>query len=100
MTSKSGYDISRAVKKVFKRYGVPPQIICDSAREQIWGETRTLCQHSGCEIIGLEKDTPNANIAERAIGDLKRETIKDLYEAKAPAAFWCYCIEQRVAIRN
>ena len=100
MTGKTGLEISRAVKKVFKKYGVPSNIICDAGREQIWGETKTLCQHSGCDIIYLEKDTPNANRAERAIGLLKTETKEDLHRSGAPASFWCYAIERRAIVRN
>lgn len=92
--------IPAAVKKVFKTYGVPPALICDAAREQIFGETRTLCQHAGCELIYLEKGTHNANRAERAIEDLKAKTKSDLMESGAPAVLWCYAIERRAAIMN
>ena len=64
-----------AVKKVFKKYGVPPTLICDAAREQIWGDTRTLCQHAGADLVCLEKGSHNANRAERAIETLKRNTV-------------------------
>ena len=89
-----------AVKKVFKKYGVPPSLICDAAREQIWGETRTLCQHAGADLVCLEKGSHNANRAERAIETLKQNTVGDLNDASAPAIFWCYALERRAAINN
>lgn len=93
-------EIHLAVKKVFKTYGVPPALIMDAAREQIWGEVRVLCQHAGADLIYLEKGTHNANRAERAIETLKQGTKKDLDATGAPAVFWCYALERRAAINN
>ena len=53
-------DAHMAVKKVFKKYGVPPELICDAARTQIWGETKHFCTQTGCELKILEKGTPSA----------------------------------------
>ena len=75
------------MKKIFKRYGVPPALICDAAREQIYGETRTLCDQAGADLVFLEKGTHNANRAERAIETLKQSTKKDLNNALVPAIF-------------
>ena len=100
MYHDSGLDISKAVKYIFKKYGVPDKLICDAARAQIWGEVKKLCDQSGCEIIALERNTPNANRAERAIGSLKQDTKRDLVEAGAPAVFWCYAMERRAMINN
>ena len=98
MTGKK--DIHSAVKKVFKRYGVPPTLICDAAREQIWGEVRVLCDHSGADLVYLEKGTHNTNRAERAIETLKQDTKSDLHTSNAPAIFWCYALERRAEINN
>ena len=100
MYHESGSDIAKAVKIIFKRYGVPDTLICDAARAQIWGEVKRLCDQSGCEIVALERNTPNSNRAERAIGTLKQDTKRDLVEAGAPAVFWCYAMERRALINN
>ena len=100
MYGEAGSDIAKAVKIIFKNYGVPDTLICDAARAQIWGEVRKLCDQSGCEIMSLERNTPNSNRAERAIGVLKQDTKRDLVEAGAPAVFWCYAMERRASINN
>ena len=97
---QSKKDIHMAVKKLFKKYGVPPSLIMDAAREQIWGEVRVICQHAGADLVYLEKGTHNANRAERSIETLKQGTKKDLHDANAPAVFWCYGLERRAAINN
>jgi hypothetical protein len=91
-------DAHMAVKRVFKKYGVPPEIICDAARTQVWGETKDFCAQTGCDLKLLEKGTPSANRAEATIKILKHSTKKDLDASNCPVIFWCYCIERRAAI--
>ena len=98
MSKKS--DAHQAVKRIFKEYGVPPALICDAAREQIFGEVRVICQQAGAELIYLEKGTHNANRAEREIATLKQGTRRDLHDNGSPAVFWCYALERRAAINN
>ena len=93
-------DSHMAVKCVFKKYGVPPELICDAARTQVWGETKHFCAQTGCDLKMLEKGTPSANRAEAAIKILKHSTKKDLDESNCPMIFWCYCIERRAAVNN
>ena len=76
-----------AVKRVFKKYGVPPELICDAARTQVWGETKHFCAQTGCELKMLEKGTPSANRAESAIKILKHGTKKDLDERIYPSLY-------------
>ena len=64
-------ELPKALKKYFKDVGVPPNIICDGAREQVQGASLILCHDSGCQVVELEKGTPNANRAERYIQMLK-----------------------------
>ena len=96
MTGKK--DVHLAVKKVFKRYGVPPALVCDAAREQIWGEVRVLCNHSGTGLVYLKRGTHNANNAEQSIETLKQGTKSDLRTSNTPAIFWCYALERRAEI--
>ena len=96
MSKKS--DAHQAVKRIFKEYGVPPALIYDAAREQIFGEVRVICQQAGSELTYLEKGTHNANRAEREIATLKQGTRSDLHDNGSPADFWCYALERRAAI--
>ena len=64
------------------------------------GDARILCHDVTCTIIELEKGTPAANRAERAIKTFKDETKMDLFRSNAPLILWCYCLERRVEIIN
>ena len=100
MEGKSGIKIAQALKRYFKEVGVPSHLICDQAREQVRGDARILCNEAGCHVIELEKGTPAANRAERAIKILKDGVKKDMFEADSPLNLWCYCVERRADIIN
>ena len=78
MENKTGNSIAQAIKKYFKSVGVPEKLICDQAREQVRGEAAWIIHDSGSTLVELEKGTPAANRAERAIKILKDE-IKQIY---------------------
>ena len=67
-------------------------------REQVQGDSRIICHEAGCTIVKLEKGTPAANRAERAIKMLKDDTKKDLFDSNCPMTLWCYCVERRATI--
>mmetsp|Transcript_1849 Transcript_1849/g.3782 ORF Transcript_1849/g.3782 Transcript_1849/m.3782 type:complete len:225 (-) Transcript_1849:2857-3531(-) len=89
-----------ALKDFFKHVGVPPQIICDGAREQVKGGDRRLCQLSSCLIWELEKDTPWSNRAELFIGILKSMVQKYLHHSHWPMVLCDFCCEYCVRILN
>ena len=81
LESKSGINIAQAIKRYFKEIGVPSKLVCDQAREQVKGDSRILCNEAGGTVIELEKGTPAANRAERAVKILKDGTKKDLFDS-------------------
>ena len=93
-------DMPRVFKLLFKEVGVPKKMIVDGARSQIKGETRKECDKAGCTVVELEKDTPAANRAERAIQEIKVGVREDLKRSGCPVIFWCYCLERRILINN
>ena len=93
-------DIHLSVKSLFKDIGVPSKLIVDGDRAQVLGKTRDLCNLSRCDIIELEKDTPESNRAERCIQILKATSRSDMVKSDSPLVFWCYCIERRVLIEK
>ena len=93
-------DMSQAYKQVFKEIGVPSKLIADGARSQTKGDAANECKKSGCTIVELERGTPSANRAERAISELKSDTKKDMAEAHSPIVLWCYCLERRASINS
>ena len=100
MEGKSGIKIAQTLKRYFKEIGVPFNLICDQAKEQVKGDARILCNEVGCHVVELEKGTPAANRAERAIKTLKDGAKNDLFKSNAPLVLWCYCIERRADIVN
>ena len=75
---KSGSQLCGAYKKFFEKIGVPPCMICNSAPNQIQGETRKLCSIRFCTIKSLEKGTSSSNRTECYVGIVKSNVKKDL----------------------
>ena len=97
MATKS--NVSQALKKVFKKYGVPDVLHVDPAREQISGETRKMCNRLNCTIAGTEKGIP-CKRAEAAVRLFKHRTCRRMYESGSPAVFWDYCGEREAMVMN
>ena len=51
---RSKANVPQALKQFFKTFGVPDSIICDSALEQIHGDSRRLCIQADYDIKPLE----------------------------------------------
>ena len=79
-------DAHQVFKKIFKKYGVPPKIFMDPAKEQVSGETRKLCQSLDCEIIGMESGI-KCKRAEATIRRFKHRICRKMDETNSPASF-------------
>ena len=93
-------DAPKAVKRFFKEVGVPPNLICDPAPEQVKGDTRKICEEANCTIRQLEKGIQWANRAEGAVNRFKLGVKKLLKESDAPLVLWDYCLERLCKIFN
>ena len=93
-------DVPHALKQFFKTLGVPDAIICDSAREQILGHSKKLCDQVDCAIRPLEPYTPWSNRAELHVGKFKSKILSSLKRTDAPMKFWCYCAEYHSHLHN
>ena len=89
----------QAFKRMFKKYGVPPKIFMDPAKEQVSGETRKLCDKLDCEIVGMESGI-KCKGAEATIRRFKHRICQRMEEANSPAVFWCYCGEREALVMN
>ena len=74
MVYKKYHNVENAMKIYFKEIGVPPDLIAYGSREQVQGEALRIKNQSGCQIVELEKGTPDANRSERYIQMLNNET--------------------------
>ena len=93
-------DLHHALKQMFKHVGVPPELICDGAGEQVKGESRKLINKVNSDIKELEAESPWSNRAELFIGIVKKHIKKDLKESNCPMVLWDYCAQYRARILN
>ena len=100
MVYKKGHNVANAMKMYFKEIDVPPDLISDGSREQVQGEALWLLNKPGCQILELEKGTPDTNRAERYIQILNNKTKQYLVDSDSPMVFWCYCVKRRARIIN
>ena len=93
-------DLHHALKQMFKQVGVPPDLICDGAKEQVQGEARKLIHKVNSNIKELEAESPWSNRAELFIGIVKKAIKKDLKDSNCPMVLWDYCAQYRSKIMN
>ena len=93
-------DMHHALKQMFKTVGVPPDLICDGAKEQVQGEARKLVNKVNSNIKELEAESPWSNRAELFIGIVKAAIKKDLKDSNCPMVLWDYCSQYRARILN
>jgi hypothetical protein len=73
----------------------------DNAKELILGEWKRKLQRFGCLLDPIEAHTPNLNLAELAIRELKRLFCRLMIGSNAPAVvLWDYCFELAALIRS
>ena len=59
-----------------------------------------MCDHSGADLVYLEKGTRDANCAERAIETLKQDTKRDRHKFNMSEIVLCYALVRRAKINN
>jgi len=85
---------------LFKRDGVPNNMVMDGAKTQIHGEFKKKCRESGCHIKQVEPYSPWSNSCEVGIKMLKQASGRDLRQSKCPKVLWDDCIERQSYIRS
>ena len=85
---------------LFKRDGVPTDMVMDGSKEQTLGEFRRKYRESGCHIKQVEPYSPWSNSAEVAIKVLKLDTDRDLRQSQSPKVLWDDCLERRSYIKS
>ena len=98
MQSKS--DAHYTLNSMFARDGVPNNMFCDNAMEQIGGQFRKSCQDSGCRLKSSEPHTPWSNAAEGTIRELKQGSACKMQVKGCPKRFWDDYIEMESYIMS
>jgi hypothetical protein len=87
-------DTHNSLDRLFSEAGIPIRMRPDNAKELILlGEWKRKLQRFGCQLDPIEAHTPNLNLAELAIRELKRLFRRLMISLNAPAVLWDYCFE-------
>ena len=97
---ESKKDAHYTLDHLFKDVGVPQMMIPDNAMELTRKEFKRKCRSAQCPIRPVEAYTPNKNLAEAAIRELKRHYRRVMLETQAPEVLWDYCLEWCAMIRS
>ena len=97
---KSKKDAHESLDDFFHQVGVPQVIIPDNAKELTQSDFKKKCRKAQCPIHPIEAYTPNANIAEGVIRELKRHYRRVMLETAAPEVLWDYCLEWCALVRS
>jgi len=84
----------------FKQVGVPSVMIPDNAGELTSKEFKRKCRKVQCKVHPIEPYTPNANLAESVIRELKRMFRHTMSSTGAPEVLWDYCMEWCALVRS
>lgn len=100
MPIKRKSDAHYTLDELFRKVGFPKVLIPDNAKEMTLGQYRKKCLRAQVPIHSIEAYTPNQNLAERAIRELKRMYRRTMIETQAPACLWDLCLVYQSLIRR
>ena len=93
-------DAHYTLDNLFKRVGVPRVIIPDNAKELTEGWFKKKALRVGAAIHPIEAHTPNANLAEHGIRELKRTYRRMMLAKNSPECLWDLCLQYAAATRS
>ena len=82
-----------ALLLMFKRDGVPPEMILDGSMEQVKGAFRRILKEVNCHLRMTEPYLPWQQAAEGCICKLKQGVSRKMIKTGAPKCLWDHCIE-------
>jgi hypothetical protein len=86
--------------RLFSKVGIPIRMRPDNAIEPILGDWKRKLQRYGCLLAPIEANTPNLNLAELSIREVKRLFRRFMRTLNAPAVLWDYCFELAALVRS
>ena len=85
---------------LFKRDGVPPDMIMDNSKEQLSKAFRKKLREADCHLKTIEPYSPWMNAAEMNIRELKRGSSRKMIKTQSPKRLWDHCLELEARIRS
>ena len=89
-----------ALSLLFKRDGVPPQMIMDNAKEQTEGDFARKLREANCYMRQTEPYSPWSNAAEGTVREVKRGSSRKMLKSGAPSRLWDHCLELEALVRS
>ena len=89
----------KGLSLIFKQNRVPPAVICDNAKEMVFGEFNRKLKEAPCHSKQRESFTQWSNVTKREIKELKKEPGKKLIKSGILKRFWSDCLELESYIR-
>ena len=86
-------DAHTTLERVFDDFGIFNSVIPDNAPELTSGQFRKTAHKFGCRIRPIEAWTPNQNLAEANIREIKRMYRREMRRTNCPAVLWDHCLE-------
>ena len=86
-------DAHATLERAFNDFGIFNNVIPDNAPELTSGQLRKTAHKFGCRIRPIEAWTPNQNLAEANIRELKRMYRREMKRTNCPAVLWDHCLE-------
>ena len=86
-------DAHTTLERVFDDFGIFNSVIPDNAPELTSGQFRKTAHKFGCRIRPIEAWTPNQNLAEANIQEIKRMYRREMRRTNCPAVLWDHCLE-------
>ena len=93
-------DAHYTLDTLFQRVGCPRVLIPDNATELTQGEFRRKALKAQVTIKPVEAYTPNANIAEHGVRELKRAYRRTMIATNSPECLWDCCLEYLALVRS
>ena len=95
---KKKSEAPEALTLLFKRDGVPNNMIVDGSMEQTQGDFKKKCREVDCRLKQLEPASQWGNAVESCIRELKRATAQKMLKKKIPKVLWDHCLELESAV--
>ena len=77
---------------IFKRDGVPPNIVVDNSKEQTLGKFAKKCREADCHLVTTEPYSPWMQAAEGCIKQTKLGSYRKMLKSGCPKPLWDHCI--------
>ena len=97
---KKKSEAPEALALLFKRDGVPNNMIVYGSMEQTQGGFKKKWREVYCRLKQLEPASQWENAAESCIRELKRASARKMLEKKRPKLLWDQCLELESSVRS